>query len=50
MKDLADARYIPLEERRKNSIKTGFGDIDAHLKGLKQDEITIVFGRTGEGK
>lgn len=50
MKDLAKAKYVNIEERRANSIKTGFGDIDKHIKGLRQEEITIVFGRNGEGK
>lgn len=50
MKDLAKAKYVPLQERRSKSIDTGFGDIDKHIKGLRQEEITIVFGRNGEGK
>jgi len=50
MKDLADSIYIPIKERYENAIDTGFNDIDNHIKGLKQQEITILFGRNGEGK
>jgi len=50
MKDLAQSIFIPIEERIKGTISSGFGDWDRHIKGLKLGEITIVFARNGEGK
>ena len=50
MKDLAQVDYIKIEDRIKGTVSSGFGDIDKHVQGLKQSEITIIFGRNGEGK
>lgn len=50
MLNLAKAKYIPLQERMKNTIETGLIDYDKHVYDLKPGEITILFGRNGEGK
>lgn len=50
MLDLSQIGYTPLEKRMKNTIETGFIDYDRHIFDLKPGEITIIFGRNGEGK
>jgi len=35
---------------KQDTFKTGFNDLDKHLKGLKTSQLTIVFGRDNEGK
>jgi twinkle protein len=46
--DVSKMEYSkPLE---KELIETGFRDYDAHVEDLKTQEITIIFGRNGEGK
>jgi twinkle protein len=50
MKCLADVKYKRINEVMKNSIETGFRDLYKHIYHLKQEEITIMYGRNGEGK
>lgn len=50
MLDLSKTRYVPLTERLSGAIETGFLDYDKHIFDLKPGEITILFGRNGEGK
>ncbi len=50
MIDLANSEYIPLKNRMKDTIETGFIDYDSYVFDLKLGEITILFGRNGEGK
>jgi len=50
MLEVSRIPYIPLNKRHKNTIETGFIDYDMHVFDLKLGEITILFGRNGEGK
>ena len=50
MLDLAKVKYTHLNNRAKETIETGFIDYDQHVFDLKLGEITIIFGRNGEGK
>jgi twinkle protein len=40
-------RTVPIDT---DTIETGFIEYDEHVEDWKQQEITIVFGRNGEGK
>lgn len=48
--DISNSEYISIEDVMKNTIETGFKDYDTHVFDLKPGEITIVFGKDGEGK
>jgi len=48
LKDLSDVGY-KLEIERE-TIETGFYDYDSYIEDWKYSEITVIFGRNGEGK
>ena len=49
---LLDVSQMPYRSAPINSdtIETGFIEYDEHVEDWKQQEITVVFGRNGEGK
>ena len=49
IKDLSEVKYTSMLEVMKNTVETGFVDYDSHVFDLKPKEITILFGRDGEG-
>ena len=48
--DLSTVEYKSVKDIMKDTIETGFYDYDKHIFDLKKGEITILFGRDGEGK
>ena len=48
--DLARSRYRSKIEVQDDAVESGFREIDAHIKDFKMGELTVVFGRNGEGK
>jgi len=48
--DLAKVDYKSVLETRHTGIETGFYDYDKHIEDWKEQEITILVGRNGEGK
>lgn len=48
--DVSKNEYLYLGKRCYNGIETGYIDIDKHIEDLKLGEITVLFGRNGEGK
>jgi len=48
--DVSKLEYKFLSEVCHDGIETGLIDIDEHLEDLKPGELTILFGRNGEGK
>ncbi len=48
--DISELEYKSLKDKIYDGIETGFSDIDKHLEDLKLGEITVLFGRNGEGK
>jgi twinkle protein len=48
--DVAEMEYTSLLETQENGIETGFIEYDEHVEDLKEEELTVVFGRNGEGK
>lgn len=50
LKDLAQCEYTSYLDMQAEGIETGFRDYDYHVEDWKTQEITIIFGRNGEGK
>ncbi len=48
--DLADVEYKTAMNQVQNGIETGFYEYDSHVEDWKPEELTVVFGRNGEGK
>lgn len=48
--DVSKIEFKSYAENSYNGIETGFKDYDAHIEDLKEQELTIIFGRNGEGK
>jgi replicative DNA helicase len=46
---IVDNSYDKLK-REENLLKTGFNTFDIMIKGLKKDEIMLVFGKPDMGK
>lgn len=47
--DVSKMEYRPVSAN-KETIETGFIEYDSHVEDWKLQEITIIFGRNGEGK
>jgi len=47
---LHQVKYKPISEIMTNTTETGFYDYDSYVFDLKPQELTIIFGRNGEGK
>lgn len=48
--DLADLEYKTAMGKEEVGIETGFYEYDYHVEDWKPEELTVVFGRNGEGK
>jgi len=48
--DISQLEYKHLNDICHDGIETGLIDIDEHIEDLKPGELTILFGRNGEGK
>lgn len=48
--DVSELHYDSINAKISNGIETGFYDYDSHVEDWKEEEITIVVGRNGEGK
>lgn len=48
--DVAQMEYKSLIDSYSEGIETGFIEYDSHVEDWKEEEITIIFGRNGEGK
>lgn len=48
--DLADVEYQTAMQVQYDTIETGFYEYDSHVDDWKTEELTVVFGRNGEGK
>lgn len=48
--DVSRLEYKTLLETEHEGIETGFIEYDEHVEDWKEQELTIVFGRNGEGK
>lgn len=48
--DLAHIEYKTAMDQIQNGIETGFYDYDSHVEDWKPGELTVMFGRNGEGK
>ncbi len=48
--DLANNEYKSRKDEKVKSIETGFRDYDRHVEDWKLGELTVIFGRNGEGK
>lgn len=48
--NVSKVEYEHIEQRCYDGIETGFIEIDKHIEDLKLGEITVLFGRNGEGK
>jgi twinkle protein len=48
--DASSIHYTSVEDEAHTGIETGFYDYDSHVNDWKEQEITIVVGRNGEGK
>ena len=48
--DMAEIPYKTAMQVQEHQIETGFIDYDYHVEDWKDQEITVVFGRNGEGK
>lgn len=48
--DVSRLEYKTLLESEHEGIETGFIEYDEHVEDWKEQELTIVFGRNGEGK
>ena len=47
MLDMSNIEYDPSAE---DGIETGFYDYDSYVRDWKQKQLTVIFGRNGEGK
>lgn len=50
MIDISEMEYVSLVNQQDGGIETGFLEYDRHVEDWKEEELTIVFGRNGEGK
>ena len=48
--DVSRLEYKTILESEHEGIETGFIEYDEHVEDWKEQELTIVFGRNGEGK
>ena len=48
--DVAETPYKTAMQVEEHQVETGFIDYDYHVEDWKDQEITVVFGRNGEGK
>jgi len=48
--DLAEVEYKTAMDQQDYTIETGFFEYDYHVEDWKPEELTIIFGRNGEGK
>lgn len=48
--DVSRLEYKTLLESEHEGMETGFIEYDEHVEDWKEQELTIVFGRNGEGK
>lgn len=48
--DLSEVEYKTAMQSQEYTIETGFLEYDHHVEDWKPEELTIVFGRNGEGK
>lgn len=48
--DLAEIEYKTAMDQVQNGIETGFYEYDSHVEDWKPTELTVIFGRNGEGK
>lgn len=48
--DLADIEYRTAMGKQEDGIETGFYEYDYHVEDWKKEELTVIFGRNGEGK
>ncbi|AFV02834.1 MULTISPECIES: DnaB-like helicase C-terminal domain-containing protein [unclassified Dehalobacter] len=47
---LLDLSHVEYKIANESGIETGFFEYDSHVEDWKEGELTIVFGRNGEGK
>jgi len=50
VKDISEAHYNVDEPSEDERIETGFTDFDKHVKDLRMQQLTVIFGRDNEGK
>jgi twinkle protein len=48
--DVSELKYKSLDELGQETIETGFYEYDSHINDWKLGELSIIFGRNGEGK
>ena len=48
--DVSNLHYQSLVETRNEGIETGFIEYDSHVEDWKEGQLTVIFGRNGEGK
>ena len=48
--DLADVEFETAMNVQAETIETGFYEYDRHVEDWKLEELTVIFGRNGEGK
>lgn len=48
--DMSEIEYQSLEDKQHDGIETGFYEYDRLVNDWKPGEITLLFGRNGEGK
>ncbi len=48
--DLSDLEYESAIKVQGETIETGFYEYDSHVEDWKMEELTVIFGRNGEGK
>lgn len=48
--DMADIEYKSAMDVQQETIETGFLEYDRHVEDWKLGELTVIFGRNGEGK
>lgn len=48
--DVSEVPYKTAMEQLEDTIETGFIQYDRHVEDWKPQELTIIFGRNGEGK
>lgn len=48
--DLAEVDFNTAMDQPTETIETGFYEYDSHVEDWKLEELTVIFGRNGEGK
>lgn len=48
--DLSEVQYKTAMDQAAYTIETGFYEYDHHVEDWKPEELTVIFGRNGEGK